>query len=252
MYPIIQIGPAALPVSSLLLLAGVWLGSVLAERYCHLRNISASDLNSLIVIGIFTGLIGARMGYVIRYPDIFLANPLSIATLRPVLLDPVFGSLVAMIAMWIYIQRKNLALLNVLDAFTPFFAVFVIALGFSHLASGSEYGSVTNLPWSIHLWGQDRHPTQVYEITLSILTLILFIPNRGPLWSHQPGVTFLRFIAITAVSTLIVESYRVESNLIFYGIRANQVVAWAVLAASLIGLGKIQFKSTTLMKGSNS
>lgn len=248
MFPTLQIGRAAFPVPGLVLIIGIWLGLLLAERYCENRRISTQHLNNLIFLGITSGLIGARLGYVLRYMELFLKNPAAILSLRPVFLDPVIGTLVAIIAMWIYIQRKNLPFLNMLDVLTPFFAVIVIASGISDLSSGASFGMPTDLPWSIYLWGQSRHPTQIYEITISFLILLSIWPTRGPLWSDRPGIPFLRFVALTATCVLFLEAFRGDSKLIFYGIRVNQVIAWIVLAASLYGLGILQTQKSKEIK----
>lgn len=250
MLPIIQIGPAAFPVPGLVFLAGIWIGLVFAERFCETRNVSPSDLNNLVFISLVSGFVGARLGYVIRYSEIFLDNPLSIISLRPVLLDPLFGGLVALITAWIYVQKKNILIPSILDALTPFFAVMAIAIGLSHLASGAAFGSLTNLPWAINLWGEMRHPTQIYEVILAILVLLSIYPLRGPLRTTTPGVTFLRFLLLTAISILIQDAFRGDSRLFIDGFRTNQVIAWFVLAASLIGLGLIQYKTDFKMKES--
>jgi phosphatidylglycerol:prolipoprotein diacylglycerol transferase len=119
---------------------------------------------------------------------------------------------------------------------TPFFAILSLSMAFSHLASGNAFGSPTSLPWAIDLWGMPRHPTQIYEILLSIGILILIWPGKGLLWDSQPGVTFLRFLALTAIGVILLEAFRGDSILIIQGLRRDQVIAWITLAASLIGL----------------
>lgn len=43
------------------------------------------------------------------------------------------------------------------------------------LLAGCCYGSKTDLFWAIHLHGEDRHPTQAYEMILLIITAIILV-----------------------------------------------------------------------------
>lgn len=234
MLPILQIGPLALPVPALVVLAGIWIGLSLAERYATISQIPASKIANIIYWGLAGGLIGARLGILILHPQAFLANPLSIFTRSLELLDPWTGILVAGLTTIIYTQRNNLNGWRVLDALTPFLTVMAISLGLAHLASGTAFGSPTNLPWGIRLWGEVRHPSQIYEILAACLALALTWPGRGPLWSASPGGTFLRFVAWMAGSALFLEAFRGDSLLLAGDLRLRQVAAWIILAASLL------------------
>jgi prolipoprotein diacylglyceryltransferase len=92
------------------------------------------------------------------------------------------------------------------------------------------------------LWGTPRHPTQIYGILFSIVTLILIWPGKGLLWDPQPGVSFLRFIALIAIGVIVIQAFRGDSVLILMGMRRDQVVAWLFLAASLAGLWILSIK----------
>jgi phosphatidylglycerol---prolipoprotein diacylglyceryl transferase len=87
------------------------------------------------------------------------------------------------------------------------------------------------LPWGIELWNATRHPTQIYELVASlfIFSLIWFRKSTSP-----DGSTFLRFVALTAGVRLFLEAFRGDSTLIFGGLRLAQVIAWIVLAATLL------------------
>ncbi|MBK5108578.1 MAG: prolipoprotein diacylglyceryl transferase, partial [Anaerolineales bacterium] len=133
----------------------------------------------------------------------------------------------------IYIYRKQLQFWDTLDALTPLFAVMAVAISLSHLASGSAFGKPTDLPFGIHLWGDIRHPSQIYEFILAslILVAIYFIDHTR--WSSVPGIIFLIFIALTAFSRLLLEAFRGDSILVGGGFRAAQLIAWLAIAVSL-------------------
>jgi prolipoprotein diacylglyceryl transferase len=238
MFPIFQIGPLALQVPGLVLLAGLWIGLTLSERRARQRGENPGHLYNLVFISLITGVIGARLSYAATFPNAFTTNPRSLVSLNPGLLDPLAGALIAAAAAAIYLFRKNLPLWSTLDALTPLFAVMGIAVGISHFASGSAFGIPTQVPWGIQLWGATRHPSQIYEIMLATFTLIIIMFLDRKSWNLTPGNIFLSFISLSAVARLFLEAYRGDSILLDSGFRIAQVISWLVLAACLVLLGR--------------
>lgn len=239
MFPILQIGPFAVQAPGLFLLLGIWLGLNLAERLAPRFGSQASTIYNLTFIALVAGLVGARLSYVFQYLDAFTASPLSLISLNPGLLDPIGGTVIGILAAAIYANRKKLPPTPTLNALTPLLAVFTIALGFSHLASGKVFGMETDLFWGIDLWGAKRHPTQVYEIILASLTLRLIWPHRDSTERVIIG-TFWRFLAFNAGARLLIEGFRADSILLPNGIRTAQIAAWFVLAVGLFMLSRNQ------------
>ncbi len=237
MFPILQLGPLAIPAPPLLLLAGIWIGLSLAEKYAPRFGVNSSQLYNLVWVGLLAGVIGARLAYVARFPQAFASNPLGALTPRPVMLDAQAGLLFGMLAALIYGQRKKMPFWQTLDAFTPALMVFSIALGLSHLASGSAFGAPTNLPWGIYLWGETRHPTQIYEILTAAAVAVAIWPRRDA-DSRPAGALFLRFLALTAAAQMLITSFRGDALVMLGGVRPAQVAAWLALAFSLWQLGK--------------
>ncbi|OGO33545.1 MAG: hypothetical protein A2W35_14590 [Chloroflexi bacterium RBG_16_57_11] len=244
MLPVLNIGPLALQTSGLAILLGLWLGLWLAEKFSAKRGVPPNLLYNLVFVALVTGLIGARLAYLVRYPEAFARSPLSAVSLNPGLLDPLGGLAVGIISGAIYAQWKKMELWPTLDALTPLLAVMAIALGFSHLASGAAFGARTQVLWAIELWGTPRHPSQVYEIVSAAAILLILWPGK---WGeHEPaGRYFLLFVALSALALLILEAFRGDSLLLPGGWRATQIAAWLLLAASLWGLHRLQTKPKT-------
>ncbi len=243
MWPVINLGPLALQVPTLALLLGVWGGITLAEKWAPRFGVDSDKLSNLLFYLIVTTLLGARLSYVANHLNAFLANPANIFSLNVGLLDPVGGAAIGLIVTFIYANRQNLPLWPTLDAVSPFLAVFAIALGIAHLASGDAYGLPTKLPWGIHLWGRWRHPTQIYEILAGILILALIWPRqvgetKSP--SKLPAETWGRFLALSAGARLLIEGFRADSLTLPNGLCVAQLVAWLILAISLVGLGRLK------------
>lgn len=240
MFPIINIGPLAIQAPGLILLAGIWLGLLLSEKYIERYNIPSKIFNNLVFLYLISGLLGARLFYVIQYFDIFFKNPLSIISINPNLFDIWGGVFCAFFAGFIYGSKNGLSLWRTLDALTPILAVLSIAIGMAELATGSHFGFPTNLPWGVELWGQIRHPVQIYHIIGAASILFLLWPGRNYIAGLLPGVYFLFFISISSAFYIFISGFRAESSLVIYGFRTEQIIAWMIMAACLYKIKLIE------------
>jgi phosphatidylglycerol:prolipoprotein diacylglycerol transferase len=234
MFPILQLGPLAIQLPGLFLLAGIWIAISLVEKEASRRRLSTNTLSNLILLGLVVGVVSARLWYAIRFIEVYIENPLSLFSLNPSTLALEEGTLTGLLAAWVYGQRKGLPLWSTLDALAPGLAVFGIALGLSHLSSGDAFGAPSSVPWAIELWGEHRHPSQIYEIFLA--GLILFILWRIREWDVFPGFTFLSWLAMAAVARLFLEAFRGDSVIILGNVRSAQVVSLVVLMGAMWGL----------------
>lgn len=232
MLPILQVGPLAIQLPGLLLLAGVWVATVLIERAAPHHKVSPATVNNMVFYSLIAGLLGARLGYVLQFLEAYAADPLSILALNPNTLSFPEGLLAGVIMAVVYGQRRSLPFWPTLDAITPGLALFMVSLGLAHLSSGDAFGAPTNIPWAIHLWGADRHPTQVYEIlgAALILSYVLWAQRRRWL----PGMLALSFVALSAALRLFLEAFHGDSVLIFSGLRQAQLLSLAILLAALV------------------
>lgn len=237
MLPILQLGPLSIQTAALIVLLAIWAGLSLSERLAPRFNTDANQVYNLVLVGLLAGIAGARIGFILRSPAAFAANPLNVFSPNPAMIHIPSAILAAIIAALIFGQRKKYALWTTLDALSPGFAVFAIGMGAAHLASGDAFGVETHLPWAINLWGALRHPTQLYEVFFSALILYAIFPRHSQN-VQIPGVTFLSFIVLSSATRLFLEAYREDSYLILGNIRLAQIIAWIVLAGALWLLGK--------------
>ena len=234
MFPVVSIGPLAVQVPGVMLLIGVWAGIQVMEREATRHKLPASSLSNLVLFGLLAGVIGARLGYALRFLEAYGEDPLGLLSLNPSTLSPMEGVLAGLLTAWIYGTRKGLSFWSTLDALTPGLAVFGVALGLSHLASGDAYGAPASLPWAIELWGARRHPTQVYEILAAVLILLALWRFRR--WDTFPGFFFLCWVLMAAVSRLILEAFRGDSAVIFGVLRGAQIGGLLILLMAMSGL----------------
>jgi len=230
-FPFIRLGPFLLQLPGLALLAGVWVGSSLAEKEATRLKVNSADVYNLIFYGLVAGIVGARLTYAARYPSAYLANPFGLFALTPATLYPNAGLVIGIAVAVLFGWRRKLPLRPTLDALAPGLAVFMVALGLVHLSSGDAFGASARLPWSIYLWDDYRHPSQIYE---ALAALIIFaIAWRQPFGRSGIGLNFLLVVALTATARVFLEAFRGDSVIWLGGFRAAQVVGLLVLGGCL-------------------
>ncbi len=239
MFPILQIGPLAMQTGPLFILLGMWLGLNLSEKYAKRVGLHPEVVFNVVFAALVSGVLGARLLYVLRYPAAFIASPGSLVSINPGLLDPMGGLAAALIAILIYGQRKQLPLWPTLDALTPMLATLAIAMALGNLATGRGFGMPTQLPWAIDLWGETRHPSQIYEGLAGVL--VFWLVWRLPAKTTAPGAVFFVFLALSGGARLFLEAFRGDSATLANGLRVVQFAAWGVMAIGLGAAHKLQF-----------
>lgn len=229
------------PRHMILLVIAAWIGLIFAEKRAERYGIQKDDLNNITFYGLIAFIIGGRISFVLQNIPAFLKSPLGIISINPDIFDPLGAAAIALIAAFIYGQRRELSFWHTLDALTPFFAIISIGLGLSHLAAGTAFGTETDLAWGIDLWNATRHPTQIYATLASLLIFsLLWFSKHDP----RPGILFLTFAAMTTGSQLFIQAFRGDSTLIFNNLRQEQIIAWIMLAICFV-LFELRFKQRT-------
>jgi prolipoprotein diacylglyceryltransferase len=236
MFPILQVGPLAVQLPGLFLLVGVWVGSAIVEREAPKRGLSGAVLSSMLFFGLVAGLLGARLGYALRYWTVYAEDPLGLVSLNPNTLSAAEGVAAALLVSLVLARRHRLPLWSTLDAFAPGLAAFAVFAGLADLSSGDAFGAPTSLPWAIELWGAERHPSQVYTILLAAAVFV--IVRRLSLSPAFSGFLFLAWLALAAASRLFLEAFRGDSAIVLGLFRSAQLISLIVLGAALLGLNQ--------------
>ena len=256
MFPTLQIGPAVIQTSVLLVLVGVWLATGRIERHAHRQGENGDRILNLVLIVSASAIITGRLAYAAQHLQAYFANPLGLLTPTVVTMNIEVGVLAGISAGAVLLRRwtirgRAIPLFCLLDVLAPGMAVMMVALSAGSLASGSAYGAPARLPWSIHLWDEWRHPSQAYELlaTLGIWLVIERLARKVPSASQNDpatgpstpaaGLLFFTWMAMAASARLILEVFRGDSVLWGGAFRAPQVVALIALLGALWALGNI-------------
>ncbi len=232
MLPFLRLGPLIIQTPGLAILAGLWAASVLIEGEALRLKLDAAAITKALSYGLIGGILGARLVFAAQHPGIYLSNPLGLLSLDTTTLDPAGGALIGLAIAVIIGRGDRLPLRATLDALVPGLAAFMIALGVSHLLSGNAYGAPTSLPWAVDLWGDRRHPTQVYEILAAVIVFLLW--RWRPAGTPGSGLSFLQWVAMQTSAAILLEGFRGDSLLLAGGFRATQIAGLVILAAGIV------------------
>ena len=231
MAPYISILGFSVQAYPLLLLIAAMAGLWLAARQARKLGLDGDHIYNMGFYALLATLVGARLAFVIGNWSAYRDAPLSALSLTPTgfawLEGLVIGGLVALI----YWLRYHLPAGLTLDALAPGLAMAMAIERLGAFLAGTNFGEPTSLPWGVTMWGQVRHPVQIYEMLalLVILAVLLWVQDRRPF----DGFTFVLFVALYAGSRLLLEAYRADAALLSGGLRATQVVALGVVLGAV-------------------
>jgi phosphatidylglycerol:prolipoprotein diacylglycerol transferase len=139
--------------------------------------------------------------------------------------------LIGGVAALVYWNRCQLPVGITLDAIAPGLTLALAVERLGAFLGGISYGNPSTLPWGVSLWGEVRHPVQLYEMAalLIILAVLWWRRNQGPFRGHS----FVSFVCLYAGSRLLLEAFRFDAPLMVGGVRTVQVAALATLLGAV-------------------
>lgn len=249
MLPYLNLGPLGLPTGPLVYLIGAWLALWAVDRATRRvsgRRVAAGApaldperYYALALTALLAGFVGARLMFVLLHWSSYDDNLLGVVWPLNTGYNAVGGAVIAAAAGFFYGRWRRLPLWPALDALAPGLLVFLIAVSLADFLGGAGYGSLTNMPWGIDVFGVRRHAVQLYEALAGVLALGAWwaaTSARVPVVSGRP---FLWATIAYAGGRLLVDAYRENASLIGNGLHLIQVLALVCLLVSLVSLSQI-------------
>ena len=245
---ILEFGGFVLSWHGLFTALGILVGVQLTLRIARAVHYDEDDIYALALVGVPSGIVGARLLFVAEHWDFYGQNPGQILALTEggisiwgAILGGVLGGLA--FALW-----RGYAVGRALDA-----AAFGIILGqaigrLGDLVNGEHLARATDLPWGVIYTHPEspafahsitvgaHHPATTYELLgdLAILGLLFVVLYR--VFPRRPGLTFFVYLVAYAVMRFFLTYLRVDSPEGLLGLRVPQIVSLVVLVASLPGI----------------
>ena len=214
---------------------GVVLGYLLATHDAKKRGLSADTMTDILIFGLPSAVVCARLYYVIFEFDEYKDDLLSVFKIWEGGIA-IYGAIIgACISTYIYCRKKNVSIKKAFDS-GAFGLITGQAVGrWGNFVNAEAYGGETALPWRMELLdlGICVHPTFLYESLWNLgvlLTMLAFGKKQ-----KFDGENFLLYITLYGFGRFWIEGLRTDS--LFLGpVRVSQMLAAAcvILGISLI------------------
>ena len=237
MYPALQLGGLVLPTAPLAFIIGAWAALTAVEQTARkLMPEQAESIYRLASMGLFSGLIGARIAFVLAHWSAYQDNILGIIWPINTGFNVGAGVIIGIVVAFFYGRSHQLNPATTLDALTPSLLICLITVSLADFLGGPGYGTLSNLPWAISLFGLRRHPVQIYEILIGLSALGLWWhSNQQRLFTGQ---LFLTAFALYSAGRLFVDAFRDNTPLTTEGYHIIQMISLTILLVALFLLAR--------------
>ena len=235
MHPILfSFGPFHLYSYGLMLAIGFLAAMAFAERQAQAAKLDPQKIQTLGLVSLIAGLVGARIGYILLNLPFFMDQPAEIFRVDHGGLVFYAGLLAGVAAGIFQIRKSKLPLWVTLDLMIP---SVVLAHAFGRVGcflNGCCYGKPSTLPWVVRFPGDlvARYPTQLYEV--AALLAIFFLLRRVGGRSTRPGTVVLIYGLAYGTWRFFVEFLRGDNPIVGGGLTVFQW--WSILLVLVCGL----------------
>jgi phosphatidylglycerol---prolipoprotein diacylglyceryl transferase len=249
MFPILlHIGPITLRTYGALVALAFLASLYLARAAARLRKIGESFLLDLAALLVITGLLGARIFYILLNLSYFRDHPAESFKVWEGGLVFYGGFLVAGVVGVIFTRYKGYAVSDVADAVAPSLALGHAIGRLGCFFAGCCYGKPATLPWAVQFkdpaslapLGIALHPVQIYE-SLGSFLIAAFLWQRLIQKKETHGDVFWLYVLLYGFLRFFVEVFRGdERGFILGGLSPSQLIALlAILVAGSIFLVRV-------------
>ena len=232
MFPIIcQFGPVPVYSYGLMLAVAAVVCTFLASRDAKKINIPAGVIADLVFWTVVTGVLGARLFYILLNHRFFMDHPLEIVMIQNGGLAWHGGLIAATLAGIRFIHRKRLHLPTMLDLVAPYAALGESIGRIGCFLNGCCYGR--EVSWGIYfpVHHTRLHPTQLY--TMAGLFILFIILRHYRKVSKIPGDAFVMYLFGASLLRFVIEFFRADHYILVMGLSVYQWVCIAILMTAL-------------------
>ena len=239
------LGPVPIRGYSLSILVGIVVAFLIARRRWKNLGEDVNKFESLVLISIIVGIVGARLYWIIiEWPRFFGPK----GTWYHIFFVwegglGIWGGIIGgFLSAWFLCRRYKFQFLRLADCVAP---AFLIAQGIGRLGNWWNqelYGLPTTLPWGLKIDPAHRvagyedyatfHPTFLYEMVWNFtgVAILLWLEKKMK-WGR--GKIFALYIAIYAIGRFMIEFLRIDPVHTVGGLRVN---SWPTMAAGVFGI----------------
>jgi phosphatidylglycerol:prolipoprotein diacylglycerol transferase len=244
MHPIIlKLGPLTIYSYGLMLVLAFSIATLLVSLQGKREGLSLEFFLNLSFIILVSGVLGARILYIILNVKFYLNNPMQIIMLNRGGLVWFGGFIAGSSSCIVYLKYKGLDVYKICDLVIPYVALGQAIGRIGCFLNGCCYGK-ENLRFGLYFPIHDATliPTQLYSsLALLVIYIILRISQAQ---AHRRGVIFYLYIFLYSLWRFFIEFFRGDSRLFISNLSIFQIISVALFILSVVMLIRIYRQPT--------
>ena len=239
MIPILfKIGPLKIGSYGVMVAIAFLTCTWLLRKEFQRKNFPPDWANTIIVVAAISGIIGARIYFILEYFDDFLHDPLGMIFSGSGL-TWYGGFILAFIAVIITLRRLPAPTLVLVDLISP---LLLLGYGIGRigclLAGDGDYGPPSHLPWAMAFpnglvpTDVPVHPTPIYETIFSLILFSILWKNRKR--EYPTGAMLGAMLIFYGIERFVAEFWRVTPKILWGWMSMAQILSIiAILGGSI-------------------
>ena len=240
-----QVGNYSVYWYGLIIATGLLLALLYAWRTAPRYNVNTSKLFNCVMVGIITGIIGARLYYVIFAWDEYADDPASIFAIHEGGLAIYGGIIGALLGGLTIAKIQKMKFLPILDITMISFLIGQGIGRWGNFMNQEAFGAQTDLPWRMIsentvIDGQvvAVHPCFLYESLWCLLGFVL-LHFYGKYRQRYAGQVFYMYLLWYGFERTVVEGLRTDSLYLPFRVFGTEVRVSQALSAVLMVIGAV-------------
>ena len=227
----------------IIIASGLLLAVLYAWRSTPRYNVDFNKLVNCILVGIITGIIGARLYFCFFQWDYYGKNPIEILYINNGGLA-IYGGIIGALAGGLTVAKiQKMKIMPILDIAMMGFLLGQGIGRWGNFINQEAFGTPTNLPWRMVSEGTGMvgvHPCFLYESLWCLLGFVL-LHFYGKYRQKYSGQIFFSYLVWYGFERMFVEGLRTDSlylpfQLFGMDIRVSQVLSFAIFVTGLVML----------------
>ena len=254
MHPILfKIGPLVIHSYGVLAATAFLVGGGFVFRLARKENISGELILDLLTLGLISGLLGARLFWVVLFSEeiSYWWEIFTIWKGGQVFYGGIIFSLLIGI---LYLRKKKANLWKIADLFGVGIPLAFSVARWGCVCAGCCYGKPTDVSWGITFTNLlslaplnvKLHPTQIYHSLHNFLIFLLLWAILGR--KKFDGEVFWLYLLFYPIGRFIIEFWRGDYPEVLFGLDNPQVISLYIIPIAIVGLWECKRKFQLLKR----
>lgn len=210
----------------IIIATGIILAFVFGMKICEEHELTRDNITDILIYGLPSAIICARIYYVIFEWSDYKDNLLDIFKIWEGGIA-IYGAIIgACLSTYIYCRTKKINVMKAFDVGAYGLLIGQICGRWGNFVNAEAFGAVTSLPWGMQITEISStlsfHPTFLYESLWNLGVLIILILKRKK--RTFDGEMFLGYVTLYGLGRFWIEGLRTDS-LYLGAVRISQLVA---------------------------